>query len=159
MIPTPDQYHPAIRQQLAHILQRQARALVSVTRAGRFVPMAWALPGEAAEQMPAGATVEIRLSVPVGTYLLGVSGSSSQAAGFELQITDTRHNAPLWSAPANWKNATSQTTGPGNAEFPLVWLESPRLVIEPGLLDVRIRNLATVTNTIQVILFTAEPEE
>lgn len=159
MIPTPLEYHPAIRQPLAHVLQRQARALVAVTRAARFRPMAWALPGEVAEQMPAGATVEIRLSVPVGTYLLGVAGSSSQAAGFELQITDTRHNAPLWSAPANWQNATSQAAGPGNAEFPLVWLDAPRLIIEPGLLDVRLRNLATATNTIQAVLFTAEPEE
>jgi hypothetical protein len=134
-------------------------ALVAVTRAGRYVAAAWALPDQSASQMPAGATVEIRLSVPVGTYLLGLTGSSSDAAGFEVQITDARHGAPLWSAPVDWRNATSQAAGPGNAEFPMMMLDAPRLVIEPGLLNIRIRNLATTSNSVQLILFCAEPQE
>lgn len=140
--------------------QRRAWALVQQrARASNYQPAAYPLPGPSAAALAAAGGVDIRLSLPVGTWVYGFSASSSQAAGFEVQITDTRWNAPWFSAPIRWNTLTQQGASADGITQPLTLLTEPRLVIEPGVLMVRLRNLAAAANSVELILFAAEPTE
>ncbi len=131
--------------------------LLRVTQQPGFQPNAYPLPSEANSNLPAGALVEVRLTLPVGSYVWGFSGSSSQAAGFETQIVDLRQNSPFFLAPVLWSNITGQGNTPEGISTPLFILPQPRLVIEPAVLKVQIKNLATAANAVQLVIFTAEP--
>lgn len=158
MIPTPLESHPLLRHPAAIALRRMMAAAVAITREPGMIAAAYSLPGDSsAAVMPAGAVIEVKLSVPVGTYLIGTSGSSSQAAGCEAQVIDLRHNAPAWSSPVRFEQITNQAAGPQGASFPLVLFDQPRLVIEPGVILIRLKNLATAANTVELLLFCAEP--
>lgn len=143
--PAPGRYHgPALEE------------LRRVTSTPGYQPGAYPLPDEANAAMPGRSIIEIRLSLPIGTYVLGFSGSSDQAEGFQTQIYDLRHNAPFFATPAPWELITGQGSSEG-ISYPLFLLPHPRLVIEPAVLSVQIENLSTSTNTVQLVLFTAEP--
>lgn len=131
--------------------------LLRVTQQPGFQPNAYPLPSESNSSLPAGALVEVRLTLPVGSYIWGFSGSSSQAAGFETQIVDLRQNSPFFQASVLWSNITGQGSTPEGISTPLFILPQPRLVIEPAVLKVQIKNLATAANTVQLVVFTAEP--
>lgn len=142
-------------------LRYHTQALAAVrglTAAGGFYPNAYPMPDEPNQELPAGAPIEIKLSVPVGSWIWAFAATSSQAAGFEAQVVDLRQGAPLWGTPANWQNVSGQGTTAG-ITFPLWILPAPRLVIEPGLLSVKMRNLATVANRVQLVAYVIEPEE
>lgn len=140
-------------------MRYHARALAEmrrVTSTPGYQPGAYPLPDEDNANLPARALIEIRLSLPVGSYVLGFSGSSQQSDGFEVQIVDLRHNAPFFGAPVLWNNLAPQGSTLG-ISHPLFLLPHPRLVIEPALLNVQIKNLATTANQVQLVLFSAEP--
>lgn len=135
---------------------RALAELRRVTRAPGYQPGAYPLPDEANANMPAKALIEIRLSLPIGTYVLGFTGSSQQSDGFEVQIIDLRQNAPFFGAPVLWNNLTGQGSTYG-ITHPLFLLPHPRLVIEPAVLNVQIENRSSSANLVQLVLFTAEP--
>lgn len=135
---------------------RALAELRRVTRTAGYSPGAYPLPDEANADMPAKAIIEIKLSLPVGTYVYGFTGSSQQAEGFEVQIIDLRHNTPFFTAPVLWNNLTAQGSTEG-ITHPLFLLPHPRLVIEPATLNVQIKNLSASTNQVQLVLLTAEP--
>lgn len=144
----------------AAVYQRRAvEQLRQVAEAAGYQVHAYPLPGSTNDQIPAGAPIEIRLSLPVGSYVYGFTGYSSQAAGFEVQIVDLRVNAALFSAPVRMENVTGQAASPEGVQTPLFLLPAPRIVIEPAVLSVQLKNLATVTNTIEFVVFTLEPEQ
>ena len=137
---------------------RALAALRALTAEGGFRPNAYPMPDEPNQTLPAGAPIEIKLSLPVGSWLWAFAATASDSAGFETQVIDLREGAPLWGTPADWRNVSGQGTTEG-ITFPLWILPAPRLVIEPGLLSVKLRNLATVANTVQLVAFVIEPEE
>lgn len=128
-----------------------------ITSADDYEPWAYPLPPEDRAALPAKALGDFSLSVLPGCYVWAFSGSSSQPEGFEAQIIDLRHQAPFFQSPINWKNITGQGTVAGITQ-PLVILPQPRLVIDPGQLRVQIKNLSNNTNTVQLVVFTAEPK-
>lgn len=106
----------------------------------------------------AAATFEGRAAVPTGSYLYALSGSSSQAAGFDLQIRDTGTQAELFGRKCFYKNCTGQGQASDTPASPLHYLAKPLLLLEPGELLVQIWNRAAAVNTIQVVLWFATPE-
>ena len=155
--PTPLSTHPLFRHPAAAGARLAMAELLKRSRTAGYETDCYPLPDSSAGTIPAGSVVEVRLSLPVGSYVVGFSGQSSDAAGYELQITDLRHNSLFFSAAATSKNVQSQGSYPESVSLPIVYLDTPRLVIEPAVLIVRIRNLAAAAATIQVCLFTLEP--
>lgn len=148
---------PQFRPRAHRYHARALPELLRITSQPGFEPNAYPLPSETNANLPSRALVEIRLSLPTGTYVWGFSGSSSQAAGFETQIIDLRDNVPYFTAPVLWSNITGQGSAPAGLSTPLFILPQPRLVIEPAVLKVQIKNLASATNLVQLVVFTAEP--
>lgn len=131
--------------------------LQRVTRGTSYEPAAYPMPSPEKAQLPAKALAEIKLSVRPGVYVTGFSGSSSEPDGFDVQIVDDRHSDPFFQRPVSWKNATVQGNLPTGAPMRLFLLPAPRLVIEPGQLRIQLKNLSANPNTIQFVVFTAEP--
>ncbi len=109
-----------------------------------------------------------RVTVPAGTWLWAIAGTSQQPEGFSVHITDFASRTTLWSGPINHANLTGQgsvtvqdPTGAGVLiATPLHLLPKPRPIIEPGLLNVQVVNLsATNTNKIQLVLYLLRPPE
>jgi hypothetical protein len=130
--------------------------LLRVSRASGYEPGAYPLPPSANAAMGALARIDVRLSIPVGSYVLGFSGWCSDPAGFRVQIIDLRNNAPFFSTPLNWLNLCPQGATQG-ITLPIHYLIRPRLVIEPAVLSIQIENLAPGQNTVEFVVFTAEP--
>jgi hypothetical protein len=140
-------------------LRYHARALAElrrITQTPGYQPGGYPLPDEANADMPANALIEIKLSLPVGSYIYGFTGASQRIEGFEVQIVDLRHNAPFFRAPVLWNNITAQGSTQG-ITHPLFLLPHPRLVIEPAVLTVQIKNLSASSNQVQLLILTAEP--
>lgn len=140
-------------------LRYHARAMAEmrrVTRTPGYQPGGYPLPDEANANMPGRALIEVRLSLPIGTYILGFTGYSQQSEGFEVQIIDLRHNAPFFKAPVLWNNITAQGSTAG-ITHPLFLLPHPRIVIEPAVLKVQIKNNSSSANLVQLLVLTAEP--
>jgi hypothetical protein len=122
-----------------------------------FEPLWIALPEEQNATLAINAIYEARVSIAPGSYIIGFSGQSAQAAGFEVRILDLRDQALFWSKPANWQNVTGQTPLLG-VPNPVFYLPEPRLILEPGTLSVRIRNLDTVNaNLVQFVMHVEQP--
>jgi len=130
--------------------------LVRVSRSPGYEPGAYPLPPSANATMGSLARIDVRLSMPVGSYVLGFSGWCSDPAGFRVQIIDLRNNAPFFSTPVSWLNLCPQGNTQG-ISLPIHYLIRPRLVIEPGVLSVQLENLAAGANTVEFVVFTAEP--
>mgnify|MGYP004701943619 CR=1 FL=1 len=151
-LPLP-QYRPGPHRYHTRALEELRR----VTGSFGYQANAYPLPGASNATLPAAALVEVKLTLPVGSYVWGFSGSASDTAGFETQIVDMRQNAPFFTAPVLWSNITGQGSTPQGISTPMFILPQPRLVIEPAVLRVQIKNLATGNNTVQLVIFTAEP--
>jgi hypothetical protein len=93
----------------------------------------------AAQQTARGYT-----SQPDGCYITHLVGSSSQAAGFVLQIYDTERQQ-LWTPqPIRFNNVL------GTAQQPF-WLKKIYKLPANAQLQCRVTNLATAANFIQVV--------
>ncbi len=131
-------------------------AMTRVTRAPGYQPGAYPVPPAGNALMGALARLDVRLSLPVGSYVLGCSGYCSNAAGFRVQIIDLRNNAPFFATPVNWLNLCPQGSTQG-ITLPVHYFVRPRLVIEPAVLSIQLENLDTSPNTVEFVVFTAEP--
>lgn len=132
--------------------------LLAISRQDGMEGTAYVMPELSASALAANGGIGIRLSVPVGSYVWGFSGWTQQAAGFDVQITDHSYNNTWWPAPIRWDNLTQQGATPEGIQTPLFILPEPRLVIDPGALDIQIRNLAAVPNQVQLVVFVVQPE-
>jgi|SRR5215469_2179438 len=92
-------------------------------------------------------TLDNTIPLPNGFTLLALLGSSSQAAGFKVQIYDTDDQVNLLFLPG--LNGAVMATGGG-----ALWLRHPFPFVqdEPQCL-VRVANLATVQAFVQIVLF------
>ena len=121
----------------------------------------------------ASATYEQRVAMPDRSYLFAISGSSSAAAGFDLQIRDTTNQAELCGRQTFHPNVTGQISPLFDpVPFPLFFVPRPMLFREPSEAErslsgtanehgealVQIWNRAAAVNTIQVVLWFAVPE-
>lgn len=128
-----------------------------VREADSYEPVLIVLPDAASAALAAGATYEARISLPAESYILGFSATNTRTAGFELQIIDLGTGAPLLSRPVKYQNLTGQGTTSGITN-PVFYLAKPRLLLEPAVLSVKIRNLDTSNaNTVQLVIHATEP--
>lgn len=123
-----------------------------------FEPLLIVLPLGANATLAVRAIYEARLSVPPGSYLVGFSGTfTAGTAGFEVRVMDLRDQSLLTSQPVNQSNITGQPP-PGGIPPPVFYLPMPRLILEPGSVSIRLRNLDTaLANTVQLCTFWEVP--
>ena len=100
---------------------------------------------------------ESRITLPVESYVWAFSGYSSDADGFKVSIQDVGSGSSFFNGKVKDTLLSGQGQLMAGAAFPLVIMEQPRIVIEPGLISVQVENLAAAVNQIYVVLWTAEP--
>lgn len=152
-------YVPILRHPFGERQRGPWERLLKASRMPGREGTAYVMPEANASPLAANGGLSVRLSLPVGSSVWAFSGWSQQSAGFDVQITDLTYNAPFWPTPMFWKNLTQQGATPEGINTPLMVLPEPRLVIEPGALDIQIRNLATVSNRVELVIFCLQPEE
>ncbi len=143
--------------ELPHRFYSIVAAGAQVLRAAeRGEPLLLVMPEPTSASLPAGAIYEARVGFHPESYILGFSGTSQQAAGFEVRIQDRRDDALFWTRAIRHANLTGGSSGPPyNSVF---YLPKPRLILEPGLLNVRLRNLDLVNaNTVQFVIHVVQP--
>lgn len=114
-------------------------------------------PDDRNSSMSARGTFDTRVKVADYAYIVAISGSSAQAAGCKVQITDLGTGAALFSKPVQL-GSVSGGTGSSSGVSNLLWfLPKPRLVLPPAELSIQIHNLATAANTVQLVLHLAQP--
>jgi hypothetical protein len=149
---------------IGHYNESAERALLAIDRARGYRPFVAAIPEAAATLVPAQAVYEPRVSIPVGSLLWGISAKSAQAAGFTVQVTDVATQKPLFSQPIAFDDITGGSLQIKNCygqvqtlANPLHVLPKPMMVLAPGVLAVKVSNLAVVANRLQVCLHFALP--
>lgn len=101
---------------------------------------------------------ETRLNVRPGSWLLGFTAHSTDAAGFDVQVTVGK--TPLFprALPHDALNAAAGVPGMTTAKI-ISYLPRPVVIPEPGVILVRISNKATATNDCELVLWLATPLE
>lgn len=100
---------------------------------------------------------EDRVVVAPGSWLVGFSGFSAQAAGFRFQIYDVGAGDYCLNDGFDDLNSGAQAN-PADTDpaMPHI-LPEPYCVVSPGLLQIRIVNSASVNNDMQLLLHFAVP--
>lgn len=141
-------------------------ALSPLRQALGYEPHAEVVPDTSNTAVAGNSTYEARVSVPVGSRLLALSGSSGQAEGFRVQIIDASSNRGMLNRSALFGNVTGQGYPARVADCRghavhivqrLAMLSKPRVVIEPGMLTVQVTNLSPNVNQLQLVLWFARP--
>lgn len=91
-------------------------------------------------------TLRSKFTVPAGCYFTHIVASSSQAAGFVLQVYDTQRGM-IWEDSPTIFSANHT----GTAQRPY-WMKKVYLLPNDGQMQCRVINLATAPNAIQVVL-------
>lgn len=136
------------------------RAALETTRAlglRRLRPELHAVPPEGAGSLQPLAAAEFKLALRPVSYLVALSGSSAQAAGFEVQIRSPA-GQNLCSHRITHANLTGGSGATQGARNPLFVLPKPLAIDEPGILVVQLVNLASAANQVQLVLHVAAPE-
>lgn len=113
---------------------------------------------------PAG-TYEGRFNIPRRSRLWAMSGSSAQAAGFDVQLRSGDTHQPLFSRRTFFRNATGQPAAPPQAPAsPLFFLPKPLLMWsdsdqQDAQVIVQLWNRAAVLNSVQMVLWFMAPTE
>lgn len=146
--------------------RRVLSALEALRKAEGYEPRNEVIPNQQDAVIAKQGVYDHRVTVPAGTWLWAIAGTSQQPEGFTVHITDFATKTTLWSGPINYMNLTGQgsvtvqdPTG-ANVQIatPLHLLPKPRPIIEPGLVNVQVVNLsATNTNKIQLVLYLMIP--
>jgi hypothetical protein len=136
-------YYPAALRALAHL-------------GDNYQPELHVLPKDGQAIGP-GALYEDRLRLLPGSYIVGFSGSSSQVAGFQVQV---RLGAALLASSRIRHANISGGDGPSPQGLynPQFVMPKAAIVTAPGEVSVQLWNLATVSNTIQLVVFVAVPK-
>jgi hypothetical protein len=124
-----------------------------------FQPLVMQVPDISNAQVIARGTFDGRLTVLPGTRLWAVSGSSAEAAGAKVQVTDLGTKQALWPVPVDIRNCTGGTGATAEGMENRQWfLPRPMVFDRPGLIGVKIFNLATAANAIEILLWLQEPK-
>jgi hypothetical protein len=119
--------------------------------------LAFSMPDTRNASVPDRGSIEDQTSVPPLSFLLMLSGASDQAAGFRFQIEDKGTRQPIASAHMRFAASTNPAPGVGVRPLPYI-LPAPYAVAYPGLLTIKVTNLATVANNLQLVLWFAVPK-
>ena len=141
------------------------KAMLPMLQATGLHPLVTVVPDSTGAAVPAKATYEDRVTVPAGSVLWAISGTSAEASGFTVQITDAGTRKPLFSQPPFFSNATGQGSvsipdcsgALQTVAQPLFVLPKPLVILPPGLVALQINNLAAAVNVLQLCLFFAAP--
>jgi hypothetical protein len=106
--------------------------------------------------VPGNLFSQTQIELKPNSYVCGFEIQNQQPAGCQLQIVDLGTNTPFFSGPISSLSLV-QSAPVAGISFDPIWLPKPRLVLTPGQLQVQIRNLSANANTIEFILFVAEP--
>lgn len=125
------------------------------------------MPDDLNTPIPAYDTFEGQIKVVPGAYLWGFQVNQFEAGTFILvnptdtiiQVTDACTGVPLFSDYASGAGFTNFSAAAADAHGGIAphLLTQPRLIMEPGLLNVEIANRAVTTLRCQLLLFFAEP--
>lgn len=114
------------------------------------------VPRAAQALVPARRQIEERVSVPAGSYLVALAGSSGASAGFRFRIFDVGAQAALEEVPDELRSGALDASD----EDPIMHvLPEPYVIIPPGQLQVVLTNMATSANAMQLLLHFAVPRE
>lgn len=119
---------------------------------------AYVIPGPGNDTLAVNGAITYRLSIPAGSYIIGAAAYSSQAAGFTVNLIDQRHNAAYYQRAVKHANAAGPGSTAEGPSIPLSVWPAPRLVLEPGELKIDIKNQAAAANTVELVLYTLEPQ-
>lgn len=146
---------PNFKKRFGRFLPKAVEAAEMVRGAANYQPYLLGFPKPGQDSIPARGYWQGRAKLSPKSFIVAISGTSDEAAGFSLQIKDLGTGRTLFSAPMNFQNCTAQPSGsPQNQYF---MLTEPHLCKSPSLVEVQITNLATVANRVQVCLHTAQP--
>ena len=108
----------------------------------------------------ASDSVESEFNVVPGSLLWGLSSASQQAAGFRFEIWDQGHANPVSiSKGTNGVMSGDVVNSPLPTPSPVPYIfPRPYAVTGSGLVLVRITNLATVANRLQLGMWLAQPK-
>jgi len=123
-----------------------------------FVPRLYPVPRQGGT-LSAGVPFQEKVRVPHGSYLIGFTGSSNQAAGFQLQLRAVASGEELCSEQIKHANLTGGTGASRGAYNILHVLPRPWIIVQPAELIVELFNLATSAATLQLVLWVAQPRE
>ena len=116
-----------------------------------------AVPDDRNSSIGARGTFDTRVKLADYAYIVAISGYSAQAASCKVQITDLGTGAALFSKPTRLASASGGSGSTSGVSNILWFLPRPRLVLPPAELSIQIHNLATVANTVQLVLHLAQP--
>lgn len=113
-------------------------------------------------RVPALATQDGTFNIPPYSYLVNCSMYSTIGAGFKVNVYDKGAQQYLYQG--QWIDARQvasemqhDTLLPANYPFGPSFLQSPMIVMPPGLIQIRVVNLANEENLLQVMLAFAIP--
>jgi hypothetical protein len=138
-------------------------------RANTYRPKMHLLPDDINMPIAAFETLEYQVRVVPGSYVWGLilnqydpaTWVNVNAADIWCQITDSCNGIKLFDdfiSARSHSTLQNVATDARNAMLPHL-LTHPRLVLEPGLLNVELANTATAARRCQLVIFTAEPCE
>ena len=138
--------------------------LETLRRAQNFRARWFCIPDAQAEPIAAYDTFQYQVNIAPGSYLWGMMFNNLTAPNINsdllISVVDACTGIPLFN---DFVNATIASPGAAGAPPTLtsrnlpVLLTQPRLVLEPGLVDVEIANQTNGSRTCQLVLMFAEP--
>lgn len=121
-----------------------------------LVPQLYAVPRQGGT-LDAGVPFTEKVRLPHGSYLIAFTGSSDQAAGFDVQVRAVSTAEQLFSDGTKHANLTGGTESTSGVYNILHILPRPWVIVRPAELIIELFNLATTTATIQLVLWVAQP--
>ncbi len=160
--------NPSIRYRPGWYTPSALGSLDVLRRANTYRPKWYIIPDDEHATIPAYQTLEYQFRVTPRSYVWGFilnqfSAAFAPVAATDvwLQITDTCNGIPLFldfASGHGFQTNQATPTDQRNAMLPYL-LTQPRLILEPGLLNVELANTAAVAIRPQLLIFTAEPCE
>lgn len=119
-------------------------------------------PDDSNAVIAASAAFEGKMAVPSGSRLWAISGSSSEAAGFDLQVRGGPEQQALFGRRAFYANGTGQNSNTPSS--PLFLLPKPMLLLADAAdaaaqVIVQAWNRANAVNSIQILLWLMIPRD
>lgn len=157
MIEAPGRYEP------------MAIAQLELLRKSRTYRPYWVRLPENYQQVPAYGSWSYQAHLKPGSWLYGLQLTVLDIVGapvlsmnspvLSVQITETYSGAQIFSEHSRTQPLCNQCWFGDPSRLQFFLLSEPKVVIDPGDLDVEVCNLTDLARTWQLVLFTAEPYE
>jgi len=141
---------PAFREQRNPAVYRalQQPTMVELRNTPGLELRLYAAPEASLASLPAGITYDALVPLPAGAWLIGLSASSAQAAGFLAQIT-----MPTGTDLLSQHAASADLSGARPYYFP-----RPAGLPDGGQVKLRLINQAVVANRCQLVIWVIQPK-